>query len=206
MPFYLEAGDLAGGWLRGKNWTGDLCGAPSAFDRDLLDMLEAYLRSTQGKEFDGESLRSFKSLREIVRRKTRPRHSVLPAVAPERRGGDGGKSALFQLRCKCFPLQDTTKQPFRVVVCLDSRAGVPYGAHSRCVSGKYEAPLRVFFLHLTIAVERSQQASSLLCGNRQLWSLSTRTEVRQKIHLTTDLYHYYPPLVKLSTKSRVSAY
>ena len=37
MPFYLEVGDLAGVWSHGKNWTTDLRGVPSAFDRNLLE-------------------------------------------------------------------------------------------------------------------------------------------------------------------------
>ena len=45
-----------------------------------------------------------------------------------------------------------------------------------------------FLTHLcpTSSTSRSQQASSLLCGNRQLRSISSRTEVRQRIHLSTD--------------------
>ena len=104
----------------------------------------------------------------------------------------------------CTTSRRSRNSPYSALCNICPATNPPHIPCSRTLSWKnahHSSP------HLcpTSSTSRSQQASSLLCGSRQLWSLSTRTEVRQKIHLTTDLYHYYPPLVKLSTKSRVSA-
>ena len=183
MPFYLEVGDLAGVWSRGTNWTTDLRGVPSAFDRNLL---EGYLLSSPDKEFDGESLRSYKSLRAYQLFEKRHVHDIQfcpqwpwkDEVATE-------ESPLCFLHCKCFPSQDTTKQPYRVVVCLDMRTGVPYGAHCRCVSGLGEACTHVAGLLFALedfvsrgfhTLPDGQSTTEVLCA----WSApkSRRVEAR----------------------------
>ena len=45
------------------------------------------------------------------------------------------ESAFCFFRFRCFPSQDTSKQPYRVVVCMDKRTDQPYGAPCRCVPG-----------------------------------------------------------------------
>ena len=89
------------------------------------------------------------------------------------------------MRCKCFPSQDTTKQPYRVVVCLDMRTGVPYGAHCGCISGLGEACTHVagLFFALEDFVSRGfhtlpdgQSTTEVLCA----WSASKSHKVEAR--------------------------
>ena len=160
MPFYLEVGDLAGVWSRVKNWTTDLRGAPSAFGRDLL---EGYLQPGQGIWRRKPEKFSVIACISIVQRKTRPQHSVLPTVARKDEAATEERSALQFVSCPASALPPKTrplKQPYPVIVCLDRRTGVPYGAHSVFAAASpawenHEAILWVFFLHLRLLLQES---------------------------------------------------
>ena len=138
LPFYLEVGDLAHVCsAKNVHWTSDLRGVPSGFSRELL---EGYLLNSPDKEFDGESLKSYKALRAYQLFEERHIHDVQFCPQwPRREQSSTEESPLCFLGCKCFPSQDTSKQPYRVVVCLNKINGVPYGAHCRGVSGLGEA-------------------------------------------------------------------
>ena len=138
LPFFLEVGDLASVCASdNKRWTKDLRSVPSDFERS---MIVDYLVSSPDKEFDGESLRSYKALRAYQLFEERHIHNVEFCPSwPRKDPADKEDSPLCFLRCKCFPSQDTSKQPHRVVLCLDKRSGRPYGAHCRCVSGLGQA-------------------------------------------------------------------
>ena len=118
----------------GKLWTKDLRGVPSVFERS---MISDYLISSPEKDFDGESLRSYKALRAYQLFEERHIHDVefCPTWPRKNPSSDNAESPFCFLRCKCFPSQDTAKQPYHVVVCLDKQTGCSYGGHCRCVSG-----------------------------------------------------------------------
>ena len=99
----------------------------------------------------------------------------------------------------CTTSRRSQNSPYSALCNICPATNPPHIPCSRTLSWKnahHSSP------HLcpTSSTSRSQQASSLLCGSRQPWSFSTRTEVRQKIHLTTDLYHYLPALGKALDK------
>ena len=45
----------------------------------------------------------------------------------------------YFVRAKCLPSQDTVKQPYRCIVCINRESGICYGAHCQCVSRNGEA-------------------------------------------------------------------
>ena len=47
----------------------------------------------------------------------------------------GWKARIFVSSARCFPSQDTSKSPYKCVLCVDRREGRCYGARCRCVSG-----------------------------------------------------------------------
>ena len=136
LPFYQELGRLAALTTSdNKLWTKDLRKCPSQFG---FFQIEIYLIHSPDKEFDGESMQSYKALRAYQLFEEQHVHNVefCPSYPTSQ---SCTVSPLCFFRCQCFPSQDATKQPHRVLVCLDRRFAQPYGGHCRCVSGLGEA-------------------------------------------------------------------
>ena len=135
LPFYRRVGSLASvSTSDGKLWTKDLRKCPTGFHFNLI---ESYLLHSPDKDYDGDSMRSYKALRAYQLFEECLIHNV--EFCPSWPDSSGEVIPLCFFRCKCFPSQDTAKQPYRVVVCMDKKTAQPYGGHCRCVSGLGEA-------------------------------------------------------------------
>ena len=136
LPFHVEVGSLSNVSRSDKKlWTSDLRAVP-AIDRS---MIEDYLVNSPDKDYDGESLKSDKELRAYQLFEEPHTHSLELCPSLPTKNNNVQENPLCFVRCRCYPTQDTSKQPYRVVVCLDRRNGRPYGAHCRCFSGQGKA-------------------------------------------------------------------
>ena len=135
LPFYVEVGSLSNVSSSDKKlWTSNLR-AVLAIDRS---MIKDYLVNSPDKDYDGESLKSYKALRAYQLFEERHTHALELCPSWPTKNDNVQENPLCFVRCHCYPSQDTSKQPYRVVVCLDRRNGRPYGAHCHCVSGQGE--------------------------------------------------------------------
>ena len=99
---------------------------------------------------------------------------------PRKDGQVNDDSPLCFLRCRWYPSQGASKQPYSVGVCLDNRTGQPYRAHCRCVSGLGEAcsPVAGLLFALEDFISRSftklpdeESTTDILCS----WSKPSRS-------------------------------
>ena len=97
-----------------------------------LAMIRDYLINSPDKAFDGESLRCYKQLRAYQHFSENHLHNVECNLWEQCK-------YFYFVRVKCLPSQDTVKQPYRCIVCINRESGTCYGAHCQCVSGIGEA-------------------------------------------------------------------
>ena len=94
--------------------------------------MHEYLLNSPDKEFDGESLRVYKQLRSYQLFDERHIHDIEINLWEK-------ISLFFFVRAKCWPSQDTSKNAYKCIVCVDRQIPRCYGAHSRCLSGLGQA-------------------------------------------------------------------
>ena len=97
-----------------------------------LEAVHDYLLNSPDKEYDGESLRAYKSLRAYQLCDERHIHDL------ELNLWEKGTDFYF-VRGKCWPSQDTSRNAYKCIVCIDRTRPRCYGAHCRCVSGLGQA-------------------------------------------------------------------
>ena len=106
----------------------DMCKLPHV----QIDAVKQYLIDSPDKAYDSGSLRCYKQLRAYQLFDERHLHHL------EANLWENGSRFCF-VRAKCFTSQDTTRSPYKCVVCVDREEGRFYGARCRCVSGLGEA-------------------------------------------------------------------
>ena len=90
--------------------------------------VKEYLVNSKDKNFDGESLRAYKQLRAYQLFDERHVHAIEANLWVE-------GSHFYFVCTRCFASQDTSKSPYKCVLCVDRRVGRCYGARCCRVSG-----------------------------------------------------------------------